>query len=431
MSVDADKSYANLSLPKNTEQQLSGVDKALLVQLVYGTLTQQIGLDYILNTMLKKPLDTMPVPVRNILRLGAYQLLYLDRIPQSAAVNESVILAHKFGHRGTVSLVNAVLRKVASTDKDTLWPDRSRDLAIHLSTRYAHPLYLVRRYLGRLGVEDTERLLQINNEPPRFSIRVNTTKTTAQGLADEFVRQSFQVEPGVLVPEILYLSRAPSFSGKEFRAGLYIVQGESSALCAHFLGARPGESVVDLCAAPGGKTTHIAELMDDKGQVWAFDSNANRLKLVEQNAERLGLKSIKTVTQPAQQARQTVGHVQRVLLDAPCSGFGVIRHKPDIRLHRQESDIAKLAQLQRELILSAADTVALGGTLVYSVCTTEPEETTAVVQHLLKERADFTLAPTPSLVAERKRDDGLGFLFLPHRDNIDGFYIASFVRAGK
>jgi len=427
MSVDADKSFANLSL-KHKDSTLSGVDRALLLQLVYGTVAHQISLDYILNQYLKKPLCSMPVPMRNILRMGAYQLLYLDKIPARAAVDEAVKLAHKFGHRGTVGLVNAVLRKVS--EAEITWPDPRQDIIEHLSVRYSHPAFLVKRYVDRYGVTEAESLLNINNQPARLSVRVNTLQTTVPDLVAHFASLGITASPGVYVPEILNLSSAPDFSGLAFAEGQFIVQGEASALCAHFLAPKPGDTVIDLCAAPGGKTTHIAEKMRDIGTIYAFDISPARLGLVTQNAKRLRLSSIKTVAARAQEAHTTIAKADRVLLDAPCSGFGVIRHKPDIRLNRSEVDIVKLATLQRELLSKAAELVRYGGTLVYSVCTTEPEETTEIVEWFLRQFTDFSLAPPPAIV-NRGRDESLGCLFLPTRDSIDGFYIASFVRAGN
>lgn len=429
MSVDAEKSYANLSFPKNSERIMSGADRALLVQLVYGTVARQITLDYVLNLYLKKPLSSMPVPVRNILRLGAYQSLFLDRIPTRAAVDESVKLAHKFGHRGTVGLVNAVLRRVAELT-EIPWPDRTTDEVEHLSIRYSHPRFLVKRYLERLGFEETEELLKLNNEPAPLSIRVNMLKTNTETVKETLAHEGIVTTKGLYVPEILYLAQAPSFEGQAFKQGHYFVQGESSALCAHFLAPQPNEVIADLCSAPGGKTTHIAELMKDRGTIYAFDVHPNRLALVRQNAKRLGLNSIKTVAQPAQDAQGTVSQVDRVLLDAPCSGFGVLRHKPDIRLNRSEERIAELALLQKELMTAAAGLVRPGGRLVYSVCTTEPEETTQIASWFLSERDDFVVAEPPAIVKQKKRDDTMGYTFMPQRDGIDGFYIASFVRAG-
>lgn len=431
LSVEAEQSYANLALNNVHTRSLSGVDKALLIQLVYGSVSMKLAIDYQLNRLLKKPLDTLTAPVRNIMRLGAYQIMYLEKVPARAAVDESVKLAHQFGHRGTAGLVNAVLRRLAEIPS-LRWPDKEKSLHDYLSVRYSHPLFLVKRYLERLGAEETEALLAINNTPPRFSIRTNTTLTTPGALTDSLISQGHSVEQGSYVPEILYPTPTPSFGNDLFSRGHYIVQGEASAMCGRFLAPHPGETVVDLCAAPGGKTTHLAELMQDQGRVFAFDINENRLKLVVENARRLGLTSIETHCRPAQEALHVVTNVDRVLLDAPCSGFGVLRHKPDMRWHRSVEQIGELAALQRELIACAADMVRPGGRLVYSVCTTEPEETLEVVRYLLSSRPDFSVAKSPEFKKPLPHSQHLGHVFWPHRDNIDGFYIVALTRtAGK
>lgn len=418
MSVEVDKAYANLALVGDKGYEtVSGADKALLTQLVYGTLSHQLALDYQLGTLLKHPLATLPVSIRNILRLGAYQILYLSRVPDRAAVDEAVNLARAFGHRGTAGLVNAVLRRLAAQKNALSWPDEREDEALYLAMRHAHPLFLVRRYLARLGRHETEQLLTINNEPPRFCIRVNTLKTSVAALRDNFSLLGIASNQGEFVPEALYPLPTPSFQGDLFREGHYQVQGEASAMCGHYMRVEPRQKVVDLCAAPGGKTTHLATLMGNQGEVLAFDHNSKRLRLVDENARRLGLSCITTHALPALRAHEVVSDAHRVLLDAPCTGFGVLRHKPDIRLNRQEQDIFAMRDLQRNLIIGAADLVAPGGILVYSVCTTEPEETEEVVDYLLAMREEFS--PLNSL---------WGRYFWPHRHNIDGFFIAALER---
>ncbi|MBT9135131.1 MAG: Ribosomal RNA small subunit methyltransferase B [Firmicutes bacterium] len=418
MSVEVDKAYANLALVGDKGYEtVSGADKALLTQLVYGTLSHQLALDYQLGTLLKHPLATLPVSIRNILRLGAYQILYLSRVPDRAAVDEAVNLARAFGHRGTAGLVNAVLRRLAAQKNALSWPDEREDEALYLAMRHAHPLFLVRRYLARLGRHETEQLLTINNEPPRFCIRVNTLKTSVAALRDNFSLLGIASNQGEFVPEVLYPLPTPSFQGDLFREGHYQVQGEASAMCGHYMRVEPRQKVVDLCAAPGGKTTHLATLMGNQGEVLAFDHNSKRLRLVDENARRLGLSCITTHALPALRAHEVVSDAHRVLLDAPCTGFGVLRHKPDIRLNRQEQDIFAMRDLQRNLIIGAADLVAPGGILVYSVCTTEPEETEEVVDYLLAMREEFS--PLNSL---------WGRYFWPHRHNIDGFFIAALER---
>jgi len=418
LSVELDGAYANLAMVGDKEfASVSGADKALLTQLVYGTLTNQLAIDYQLDKIMKRKLETIPVIIRAILRLGAFQLLYLDRVPDRAAVNESVTLANQLGHRGTAGLVNAVLRRLATEKGSLSWPDERENEALYLAVRYSHPLFLVKRYLKRIGRVETEELLKVNNRPAPFSIRVNTLKTTVPDLRRDFVALGIATGEGQFAPEVLYPAPTPSFKGDLFLDGHYTVQGEASALCGHRLRVVPGQKVVDLCAAPGGKSTHIAALMEDRGDVLAFDQNAERLRLVDENAKRLGIKSIKTYAMPAEAAHTVVQNADRVLLDAPCSGFGVLRHKPDIRLGRKEADITAMGELQRNLIRCASDLVAPEGILVYSVCTTEIEETDEVVNYLLRLREDFALL-----------DDSPGKYYWPHRDHIDGFYIAALTR---
>jgi len=418
LSVELDGAYANLAMVGDKDfASVSGADKALLTQLVYGTLTHQIALDYQLDKIMKRPLETIPIIMRAILRLGAFQVLYLDRVPDRAAVNESVTLARELGHRGTAGLVNAVLRRLATEKGSLLWPDERENEALYLAVRYSHPLFLVKRYLKRLGRLETEELLKINNRPAPFSIRVNTLKTNVPDLRSEFVALGIATGEGQFAPDVLYPAPTPSFKSDLFLGGRYTVQGEASALCGHSLRVLPRQKAVDLCAAPGGKSTHIAALMEDRGEVLAFDRSAERLRLVDENANRLGITSIKTHAMPAQEAHKIVQSADRVLLDAPCSGFGVLRHKPDIRLNRKEADIFAMGELQRILIRSAADLVAPEGILVYSVCTTEIEETEEVVNYLLRLRDDFCLL-----------DSSPGKYYWPHRDHIDGFYIAALKR---
>ena len=431
IAVDESGAYTNLSLERHLAHSLSSADKALLVQLVYGTVTMRLAIDFQLNRLLRRPIDSLPVAIRNVLRLGAYQIMYLAKIPPYAAVNEAVQLAHRFGHVGTARLVNAVLRRLAPADT-LIWPEKSEDTVHYLAVRYSHPQFLVARLVRQLGHLEAEEMLGVNNLPPRFSIRANTTRIGAQELSARLLEQRFAVEVGEYVPEILYPSPTPSFADVLFTGGLYSVQGEASAMCGHFLAPKPRERVVDLCAAPGGKTTHLAELMGDSGEIFAFDRNAKRLQLVVENATRLGLRSIRPIHKEAHEAFSVTGEVEKVLLDAPCSGLGVLRHKPDLRFRHCDDTIRQLAANQSEMIRTAAQLVARGGTLVYSVCTTEPEETTAVVESFLALHSDFMPVETTPQDLRRapKRSDGPGYHFWPHRDRIDGFYIAALRRAG-
>ncbi|HSL93344.1 MAG TPA: 16S rRNA (cytosine(967)-C(5))-methyltransferase RsmB [Bacillota bacterium] len=410
LRLERDKAFANLSLRHLLQEgTLSRVDKALLFRLVYGTVSMRMALDYVLGKHLTRQISSLPDSIRNILRLGAYQIMYLDRIPARAAVDESVKLAHRYGHRGTAGLVNAVLRKIA-TSVEPAWPPRSEDLAYHLSVRYSHPRFLVERYLRRLGGTATEELLMANNAVPDFCIRTNRLRITPEELQLRLEHEGIATTRGLLAPETLYLDRAPDFTGNLFKSGYFTVQGEASAYVSLMVDPQQGEMVVDLCAAPGGKSTHLAELMGNEGSVVAVDANSKRLALVADNVVRLGTSIVASLHARVENARDHIAAADRVLLDAPCSGFGVLRHKPDIKYHRSEADILSLAAIQRQMIGQAADLVRPGGRLVYSVCTTEPEETNDVVAALLQARMGYTLSREIRL--------------WPHRDGTDGFYVA-------
>ncbi len=410
LKVERDKAYANLSLSNMLQEgNLSRVDQALLFRLVYGTVSMRLSLDFALQSHLRRDISSLPDAIRNILRLGAYQIMYLDKIPHSAAVDESVKLAHRYGHRGTAGLVNAVLRKIAVAPEPS-WPSRNDDLVSHLSVRYSHPRFLVERYIKRLGEAEAEQLLIANNTVADFCIRSNRLRISPDVLQMRLMDEGVTSCQGKLACESLYLDKAPDFTGELFRQGYYTVQGEASAYVSLMLDPQPGETVVDLCAAPGGKSTHLAELMENEGAVFAVEANSSRLRLVSENAARLGTSIVKVVHAKVENAREYTPIADRVLLDAPCSGFGVLRHKPDIKYHRSEKDITALSAMQNQMIIQAADLVRAGGRLVYSVCTTEPEETNEVVETLLRGRGDY------SLIREVR--------LWPHRDGTDGFYIA-------
>lgn len=410
LRIERDQAYANLSLRHIIQQgEMSGVDQALLFRLVYGTVSMRMALDYALEQHMSRPLASLTDSIRNILRLGAYQIIYLDRIPARAAVDESVKLAHRYGHRGTAGLVNAVLRKIAQ-NPEPIWPSRNENPILHLAVRYSHPQFLVERYVKRMGELEAEALLQANNSVPAFCIRANRLRISPAALTKRLGLLGIEVSQGNMAKESLYLDRVPDFSGELFCQGYFTVQGEASACVSLAVDPHPGEKVVDLCSAPGGKSTHLAELMGNRGSVVSIDANAKRLELVRANAARLGTSIVSCLHATVEHAVPLVAQADRVLLDAPCSGFGVLRHKPDIKYHRSEADIGVLAAMQLDMIRHASRIVKAGGRLVYSVCTTEPEETSQVVRGLLETASEYSLRSETQLN--------------PHTHGTDGFYIA-------
>ncbi|HVJ50548.1 16S rRNA (cytosine(967)-C(5))-methyltransferase RsmB [Desulfitobacterium sp.] len=434
--VEQEGAFANLLLQSELREVEDGRDRQLITTLVNGTLKNRLTLDFALRKHLRTPLSALPHEVRWILRISAFQLLYLSRIPASAAVNEGVELTKSRQGKYT-GLVNGVLHKVIETGWNIRWPNSGKEAVRYLSVRYSHPEWMVRRWLKRYGFEETEALCQTNNEPAPLWIRTNTLKITREDLRDRLQKEGVQVNIGERVPESLILENPGAIDRLEsFQAGLFTVQDESSQLVAHVLNPQPGERVLDACAAPGGKTTHLAQKMRNQGEILAFDIYPHKVELIAQLAERLGITNIQ-----AQEgdARELIGvkngSCQKVLVDAPCSGLGLIRRRADLRYHKAEEEIEKLPLLQLEILERAAQCVARDGELVYSTCTLEPEENFEVVKAFRKAHPEFKpvnlvdILPFSLTEEQDIRQAEKGMLqILPHRHGMDGFFLAKFQR---
>jgi 16S rRNA (cytosine967-C5)-methyltransferase len=408
-------------------------DRAFISELVHGVVRWRERLDYVIESFSKIRLKKLSPWIFNILRLGVYQLLFMDRVPQSASCNESVNLAKKYGHKSSTGYVNAVLRNIAINRTNIKYPDRNIEPLEFYSVFHSHPQWLVKRYLESYGGKFTEELLSANNESPSFTIRTNTLRTTPGQLAEILNKTGYECKSAGYVEEALVVDTpAGIFETDAFREGLFIVQDEGSMLVSKILDPRPGERIIDVCAAPGGKSTHIAQLMRNKGSIEAWDIHTHRLRLIQQNSERLGTVIIKTHEQDASQfVPEYRGKADRVLLDAPCSGFGTIRRRPDIKWSRQERDIAQLAKLQYEILDTSVRYLKKGGILVYATCTNEPEENLQVIDKFLDRHGDFTLCDFTQTLPECFRKDSCreGYInFFPHMDGIDGFFVSKLLK---
>ncbi len=425
---EQDQAYLNLALPA-VVKFLPADERALATYLAQGTIQRLNTLDWALNLYSRRSLDTMTPWVRNLLRLSACQLLYMDRIPAYAAVNEAVRLARRYGHQGVAALANALLRRLSKEAGNLPWPDREKEADRYLALKYSMPRWLVIRMLKRYGFKETENWAIASNLKPAVSIRPNRLKVTPEKLQEELAAAGIEAVPASTVPGMLNLPRGSDPAGTaEFRSGLYTIQGESSALVAPFLDPGPADTVIDLCSAPGGKATHLAELMDDRGQVLAVESQKSRLQLIENATARLGLKSVQQVYADGRNIdRENLPAPSAVLVDAPCSGLGVIRRLPEIKWRRREADLLKMQTLQLQLLKAAARIIVPGGKLLYSVCTTEPEETSQVVEAFSRSHPDFKpenlhpLVPQ-SLQAELELTPAISLW--PHHHGLDGFFIA-------
>jgi len=433
--VETQGAYANLLLQKNITRLTDSRDRQFVTLLVNGSLKHKLTLDYALRLHLTKPMSSLPHEVRAILRLGAFQLLYVDKVPDPVAINESVELTKPFPK--FTGLVNVVLRKVMTKAWDFPWPDVKRQTVRYLSVRYSHPEWMIQRWLKRWGLEETEALCQANNEPAQTWIRTNTLKISREDLIDRLTGEGVTVEPGTRIPESLRIQHFGAIDRLEsFQEGLFTVQDESSQLVAHVVDPRPGQRVLDTCSAPGGKTTHLAQMMQDEGEIMAFDIHEKKLELINQSAQRLGI----TIIQPQfGDARDLpgvkLGSQQRVLVDAPCSGLGVLRRRADLRWQKEEQDLKALPLLQLAILERASSCVEVGGDLIYSTCTIEPEENFEVVKMFRSTHPEFeavNLLDELPFDLEDPRDiqqASKGMLqLLPHRHNMDGFFLAKFRR---
>jgi 16S rRNA (cytosine967-C5)-methyltransferase len=400
---------------------LSDADRDLARELVRGTVVWRGRIDRILGRFLDRPLETLPAALRNILRLGACQILFLDRIPAYAAVSESVRMARRHGHAGTAGLANAVLRRVAGSGASPD-PDAGTEPAGRLAALWSHPEWLARRWVARLGEEEAESLFRADNRVPPVVLRHNRLKGPLQHLLDRLRADGTPATPHPLCGGYLVAGEGRGlFRSKAFQEGWMTVQDVSAGMAVLLLDPQPGEAVLDLCAAPGGKSGFIAERMEDRGRVVALDRNARRLRDVTENLRRLGIRCVEVRATDALTA-DLEGGFDRVLVDAPCSGLGVLARRPDVRWRRRESDLRELPGVQARLLARGASLVRPGGVLVYSTCTTEPEENEEVVEAFLEGRPEFRTEPArdllPAAVADRY------VRTWPHRHDCDGSFAA-------
>ncbi len=420
--VQNNGAYANIALAKElTRHSLTDQDRRFVTELVYGTVKAGETLDWMLSIYVARPLSKIPPVIRNVLRMGIYQLLFMDKVPASAACNQAAELAKTYGHAGTVKFVNGVLRTIARQPERIVYPDEKKEPALFLARKYCHPLWIVERWLKRLGREAVEELCRINNVTPTLTVRTNTLKNSREELLLRLTEEGVSAEASPSVSEGIVIHTHPALSSlASLKEGRFQVQDESSMRVAHWLQPQPGELILDVCAAPGGKATHIATLMENTGRVVALDIHEHKLELIRQNAERLGLSNLEAMLQDACTVDSIFPSLaDRVLVDAPCSGFGVLRRRADARWRKKPEMLQELPGLQRRILSSAAACVKPGGILVYSTCTTEEEENQAVIDWFLAQHTDFTLAPLPDDVSQTP-----GMLQLwPQEDDSDGFFI--------
>jgi 16S rRNA (cytosine967-C5)-methyltransferase len=420
--------YADVLLGRRlAHSRLAARDQALVTQVVYGTLTWQGYLDHLVHAFAGRPPEDLDAPVRVVLRMALFQICRLTRVPTFAAVDTAVEIIKGFRGGAAAGFVNAVLRRASRGWQQVQFPARADDPIGYLATRLSHPRWLVERWLAQYGFEQTEELLRANNEPAPTVVRVNHCKIEVQALLRRLRAAGYSAERTAYSPVGIRIEAAGAPEALPgYEDGLFSLQGEAAQLVGFLVGARPGDRVLDACAAPGGKATHLAELMDDHGTIIALDSSIRGLDRVGRMARRLGLSAIKTaVADVAAAALPLSGPFDGALLDAPCSGLGTLRQHPEIKWRRTAHDVEAVAVVQRQLLLRVAEHVRPGGALVYATCTLSLEENEDVLAAFLRERPAFVVDDARALLPEGARllvgQDKVLRTF-PNRHALDGFF---------
>lgn len=430
-SIEKNQAYSNLLLNDAIEKnKIDKKDIGLLTELVYGTLQRKLTLDYFLKPFIKNS-RKLEGWVLQLLRLTLYQMVYLDRIPERAAIYEAVEIAKRRGHKGIAGVVNGVLRSVQREGLPSL--ESIEDPSERLAIETSHPEWLVKRWVSQLGLEKTREMCELNLTAPLQTARVNLTRISVEECLTLLEEEGFAVEPSPIIPEAIKCLRGNLASSTPFKYGMLTIQDESSMLAAYALGAENEENILDACAAPGGKSTHIAEKLANSGKVISLDLHEHKVKLIMENASRLGLENIeaKSLDSRTVQKHFEAESFDRILLDAPCSGLGVMRRKPDMKYTKKEEDLTRLQEIQLSLLEAVAPLVKKGGTLVYSTCTIDREENQETVKLFLQKQAEYIGNPSfsermPEAVRPLIKDFELQIL--PQDFGSDGFYIACLKR---
>lgn len=428
LKIDRKNSYTDVALNRALNQSnLSSSDRSLCTELVYGIIRHQRTLDSLIDQLGKKKAQQQPPNLRRILHIGLYQLRYLDHIPPSAAVNTSVDLAKENKLQRLSGVVNGILRQYIRTTQGNHDPlILPNDTLKKLAIQYSFPDWIIETWLQKWGEETTEKMCHWFNQSPNIDIRVNPLKTNLETLQTQLTSAGVNVTPLGRFPCALRLKgkigTIPTLPG--FSQGHWTVQDTSAQLVSYFLDPQPGETIIDACAAPGGKTTHIAELMGDQGTIFACDRTPSRLKKVQENSQRLELNCIETVVGDSRYLQQFINKGDRVLVDVPCSGLGTLHRHPDIRWRQTPENIRELTSLQLEILNQAAQWVKPQGTLVYSTCTLNPPENQEIIQTFLSTHSHWKIEPpNPHWAFSPFLTSSQWIQMLPHKQDSDGFFM--------
>jgi len=407
----------------------TSLDRGFLTELTYGIIRWRGRLDWVIRCFSKIPFERIESKTLNILRLGLYQIFFLSRTPSSAAVNESVELAKRTRGKGGAGFVNAVLRSSIRQKDEIRYPDIAEDPALHISVVQSHPLWLVQRWVKEMGVEEAFKICKFDNQISSLTLRTNTLKISRRDLVKELEKKELKPLPTAFSGEGILLQDPPPTSELPLiKEGFFIIQDEASQLVTSVLDPKPGERILDACAAPGGKTTHMAQIMENRGEIYALDLRKGRLDLIEEMCQRLGIKIVKTTRGNAVKSLPIPRGVKfdRILADVPCSGFGTLRKNPDLKWRGKEKDIKRLSELQFSILSNLSVYLKEGGILIYGTCTVFHEENEDVVEKFMGGHPEFKIDRIDKVLPEKWHSliqNGY-FKTFPPKNEMDGFFVA-------
>lgn len=433
LRIDKDHSYSHLLINEYIEsRELDLKDVALLTEIVYGTVQRQITLDYYIDPFIR-PRKKLDQWVRVLLRMSIYQMVYLDRVPDYAIIHEAVHIAKHHGHQGIASFVNGVLRNIQR--KGVSHVQSIEDDIKRLSIETSHPMWLVNRWIEHYGFKLTEEMCHANLKQKPLSVRIQPLKITREQAIDQLNELDIQTQPSSFSEQGIIIEKGHIIDTDLFSEGYITIQDQTSMLASEILDVSAGMYVLDACSAPGGKVTHLAELMNDKGTIHAYDLHQKKINLIEKKASQLQLTIIQAKQGDARQLRSVYDEetFDRILVDAPCSGLGVIRNKPDIKYNKDMHDIERLAQIQLDILTEIAPLLKKNGRLVYSTCTVDVQENEGVVQRFLNKHSNYHVDVDffEQLPTQLKESPGVtkhGLQIFPHMYQTDGFFLTRFIR---
>ena len=428
LDIEKNKNYSNMAINKHFKDvKMSNQDRGLATEIIYGVIENKYYIDYMIDKLSKVKTNKMEIYVKTLLRMGIYQIMFLNSISDYAAVNETVNLAKKKNSKVS-GFINGILRNVIR-QKEEIGKVKTKDDADYLSIKYSYDKWMIRNWMIHFGKEFTEELLEANNERPNIYLRTNTLKITRDELIKKLEKQNIKAEKVNVVEEAIKVEHLKDIENNSlYKEGLFTVQDVSSMLVGKVMNPKENSLVLDVCSAPGGKTTHMATLMNNTGQVVSRDIYDHKLKLIKAASKRLGLTNVDVEEFDGMKLdRESIGKFDYVLADVPCSGLGIIRRKPEIK-YKEKEEFRQLPPIQKKILENASKYVKVGGTLIYSTCTIQDSENIDVVNEFLQKNKNFELVPIKEVNVDLENQEKGYMKIYPNVHNMDGFFISKLIR---